>query len=192
MLIGAFLLLCGTLGAGRAYGQRGLPGQVGLQFNLGTVDGFLLRNAKSEYSYFGSLALTRSNRNRTHWLFGASYLQRDYRYGEQIVPKAQFTGEAGYFVPLASDRGRNVGLSLGLSALAGYETSNWGTKLLYDGSTLSDKDAFVWGGALTVEFNAYLTDRVVLLLNVRERALGGSDIGSFHTQLGFGFRFIIN
>ena len=79
-----------------------------------------------------------------------------------------------------------------MSALAGYETSNRDKKLLPDGSTLLDKDCFVYGGALTLELEAYLTDRVVLLLNARERALFGSDIGKFHTQVGVGVKFIIN
>ena len=39
---------------------------------------------------------------------------------------------------------------------------------------------------------AYLTDRVALLLNARERALFGSDIGKFHTQVSLGLKFIIN
>ena len=76
-------------------------------------------------------------------------------------------------------------LSLGLSALAGYETSN-------QGDTLLDKDCFIYGGALTLELETYLTDRVVLLVNARERMLFGSDIGKFHTQVGMGLKFIIN
>lgn len=83
-------------------------------------------------------------------------------------------------------------LSLGLSALAGYETSNQGDKLLPDGATLLDKDCFIYGGALTLELETYLTDRVVLLVNARERMLFGSDIGKFHTQVGMGLKFIIN
>ena len=55
-----------------------------------------------------------------------------------------------------------------------------------------DKDCFIYGGALTLELEAYLTDRVALLLNARERALFGSDIGKFHTQVGIGVKFIIN
>ena len=83
---------------------------------------------------------------------------------------------------------------MGLSALAGYETSNRGDKLLPDGATLLDKDCFIYGGALTLELEleAYLTDRVALLLNAMERALFGSDIGKFHTQVGMGLKFIIN
>lgn len=36
------------------------------------------------------------------------------------------------------------------------------------------------------------TDRVMLLLQVKERALFGTDAGNFHTQVGLGVRLIIN
>ena len=87
---------------------------------------------------------------------------------------------------------KDLFLSLGLSALAGYEVSNKSEKLLPDGSTLLDKDCFIYGGALTLELEAYLTDRIALLVNARERALFGSDIGKFHTQVSLGLKFIIN
>ena len=45
---------------------------------------------------------------------------------------------------------------------------------------------------MTLELETYLTDRVALLLNARERALFGSDIGKFHTQVSLGLKFIIN
>ena len=70
---------------------------------------------------------------------------------------------------------------MGLSALAGYETSNQGDKLLPDGATLLDKDCY--GGALTLELETYLTDRVVLIVKATERMLFGSDIGKLHKQL---------
>lgn len=78
-----------------------------------------------------------------------------------------------------------------MSALAGYETSNWGDKLLPDGSTLTDKDGFVYGSALTLELESYITDRVVFLINARERCLFGSSVGKFHTQFGMELKFIM-
>lgn len=83
-------------------------------------------------------------------------------------------------------------LSLGGSALAGYEVNNWGDKLLYDGSTLRSGDHFIYGGAVSLELESYLTNRVVLLLNARERCLWGSDTGRFHFQFGAGVKFLIN
>ncbi|KAA6328312.1 hypothetical protein EZS27_022767, partial [termite gut metagenome] len=78
------------------------------------------------------------------------------------------------------------------SALAGYETVNWNKKLLSDGATIQNKDAFLYGAALTVEAEVYLTDRMVLLANVKERLLSGSSVGKFNTQAGIGIKFIIN
>jgi hypothetical protein len=53
-------------------------------------------------------------------------------------------------------------------------------------------EVFLYGGALTLEAETYLTDRIVLLVNVRERLLAGSSIGRFSTQLGLGIKIIIN
>ncbi|MPN16129.1 hypothetical protein SDC9_163467 [bioreactor metagenome] len=69
---------------------------------------------------------------------------------------------------------------------------NWGDKLLHDGSTIQNKDAFLYGGAITLEVEAYLTDGVILLLTGRERILWGTSSGHFHTQFGIGLKFMIN
>lgn len=68
----------------------------------------------------------------------------------------------------------------------------WGDKLLPDGVTLRNKDSFIYGGAVTLELETYLSDKVVLLLNARERAVWGSSIGHFHLTFGAGIKFIIN
>lgn len=184
----ACLLLCGT----QASAQRDLPGQTGLQLTTGSVNRFLSWKSDNECHYFTSLALTRTNRNHTHWLFGVDYLQKDYTYEGEVIPKAQFTGEIGYFIPVLSDRGRNVCLRIGLSALGGYEVVNWGESLLHDGSRLMNKDCFLYGGGLTATFETYLSDRLVLLMQVKQRALFGTAGGNFQTEVGLGLRIIIN
>ena len=80
----------------------------------------------------------------------------------------------------------------GASALAGYESVNWGEKVLHDGSTLHDRDSFIYGGALTLDVEFYVADRIALLANLRERCLWGGDTKKFHTQWGMGIKFIIN
>ena len=99
---------------------------------------------------------------------------------------------ADAFTENLSDPTKTLFLSVGGSALAGYETVNWGERMMPDGSTLLDGDAFVYGGALTLELETYITDRIVLLAHVRERALWGSSLGVFTTQFGLGLKFIIN
>ncbi len=183
-------LLC--LAAAPASAQRNLPGQQAIQVTGGFVDGFSFRNSAKEYAWYGNLQYVHSNRNQTRWVLGMGYQQKDYTYREQIIPKVQFTGEAGYYVPLLADRGRHVCFSVGFSAMAGYETSNWGDKLLRDGARLRNEDCFIWGGALTAELETYISDRVIFLVNVRERGLFGTGFGNFHTQVGVGFKFVIN
>jgi hypothetical protein len=91
-----------------------------------------------------------------------------------------------------SDWHKTFFLSAGASALAGYETVNWDDKLLPDGATVNNRDVFLYGGALTLEAEIYITDRIVLLANVRERLLAGSSAGKFNTQSGIGIKYIIN
>ena len=88
--------------------------------------------------------------------------------------------------------GKSVLPHLGGSALAGYETVNWSDKKLYDGATLKNGDAFVYGCALTLEMELYLADRAALTASLRERFLWGGSLGHCHTQYGIGIRFMIN
>ena len=127
--------------ADKAYAQRDLPGQTGVQFTTGGVDRFLSWKSGGERHYFTSLAFTRTNR---------------------------------------------------LSALGGFETVNWGTSLLPDGASVTNGDSFIYGGGLTAAFDVWLTDQIILLMQVKERALFGTDAGNFHTQIGLGVRLIIN
>ena len=96
------------------------------------------------------------------------------------------------FGAVLSDAGKVFFLNLGGSALAGYETVNWSDKKLYDGATLKNGDAFVYGCALTLEMELYLADRVALTASLRERFLWGGSLGHCHTQYGIGIRFMIN
>lgn len=133
-----------------------------------------------------------NTKRANHWVAGVEYLLKNYGYRGIFVPRAQFTAEGGYYLKFLSDPAKIFFLSVGGSALVGYETLNWGERLLYDGARLHDSDAFVYGGALTLELESYVTDRIVLLAHVRERVLWGSSLGKFTTQFGVGVRFIIN
>ena len=120
---------------------------------------------------------------------GAEYLQRYYPYGIDRLPMAQFSAEGGYFLNLLTDHSKTFFCSLGGSALAGYETVNWGDKLLFDCSTPESRDHFVYGGAVTLELETYLADRVVVLFIGRERIFSGSDMGQFHSQFGIAYGY---
>lgn len=108
------------------------------------------------------------------------------------VPTEQFTGEGGFFLGMLSDGSKTFFLSAGISALAGYETVNGGKKLLFDGSTLRDKDGFLYGGAVTLQAETCLTDKLVLLFYGRERCLWGGSTEHFHAQYGVGLKIMLD
>ena len=185
------IVLCLVL-TDQAHAQRQLPGMRGIQVTSGMVDGFYSSNTKNETGYYIGLAMATYAKKGNKWVFGAEFMERYYPYKEIRLPLTQFTAEGGYYYNFLSDPSKTISFSLGGSALAGYETSNWGVKTLYDGSTLQHKDAFIYGGAITLEIETYITDRIVLLLTGRERILWGNSTGHFHTQFGVGMKFIIN
>jgi hypothetical protein len=160
----------------------------GIQFTAGTVNGLNVNAASENFAFHAGVALPAYTRRTDRWLIG---MER-HIYSEKGIPQAQFTMEAGYYLKLFSDWRKMFFVSLGASALGGYETVNWDNKLLPDGATIDNKDGFLYGGALTLEMETYLTDRIVFLVNVRERLLGGSSVGNLNTQIGIGLKFIIN
>ena len=176
-----------ALFSGQAYAQRYLPGMMGVELRGGFAGG-----SKGPLNYYTGFAVSGYTKKANRWVAGAEYLLKNYEYRTISVPRAQFTAEGGYYLKFLSDPAKIFFLSVGGSALVGYETLNWGEKVLYDGSMLSHRDAFVYGGALTLELESYVTDRIVLLAHVRERVLWGSSLGKFTTQFGLGVRFIIN
>lgn len=185
------LVLCFAFSGG-AYAQRLLPGMKGIQVTGGMVDGVYSSSAKNETGYYFGAAMATYAKHGNKWVIGGEYLERYYPYKDSRLPKAQFTAEGGYFLNILSSPSKVFFLSLGGSALAGYETINWGNKLLFDGSTLENRDRFVYGGVITLELETYISDRVILLFSGRERILSGSDMGKFHTQFGVGLRLMID
>ncbi len=170
-----------------ANAQRYIPKMQGLELRGGLVDGF-----KEPQNFYAGVALSSYTKHKDRWVFGAEYMQKMYSYKSVQIPKSHITAEGGYYYMFLSDPSKTIFFSIGASALLGYETTNWGEKLLYDGATLTNKDAFIYGGAITFEIETYLSDRTVLLLNARERIMFGTSTGHFNTQIGLGLKFIIN
>ena len=170
------LLLSLALGlalAPEAHAQRTLPGMRGLEVRAGMADGWYSASGRSTTGYYFGAAMSRYAGRANKWVFGAEYLCRNYPYKAGSIPVAFF-------------------LYIGGSALLGYETVNWGDKMLYDGSTIRSREGFLYGGAVTLEAEAYITDRIVLCISGRERVLWGTTTGHFHTQFGIGLKFIID
>lgn len=175
----------------QACAQRYLPGQKGIQITGGAVDGFQFKN-EDEQAFFGGIALSTYTKSGNRWVVGAEYLQKKHAYKDILIPASQITAEGGYYYKFLSDPSKTLFFSVGTSAMAGYETVNWGKEILFDGATISSKDNFLYGGAVSFEIETYLSDRLVLLINARERILLGSDISKFHMQIGIGIKVIIN
>lgn len=188
IILVASLALC----VGRADAQRCLPKMQGIELKAGMTDGFYSHASRAETGYYFGAALSTYTKGGNKWVFGGEYLQRYSPYKENRIPTAQFTAEGGFYYNFLSDARKIFFVYIGGSALAGYETVNWGDKVLFDGSRLTGKDAFIYGGAVSLEVEAYLADRIALLMNFRERCLWGGCTGHFHTQYGIGLKFIIN
>ena len=185
-----FLILSLAL-IGQASAQRYLPGQKGIQLTGGFVDGFRLQN-EDKQAFFGGVTLSTYTKNGNRWTFGVEYLQKKHEYKNILIPASQITVEGGYYLKFLSEPSKTLFFSVGASAMTGYEMINWGKKLLFDGATIENKDAFLYGGAVTLEVETYLSDRIILLVNARERILMGSSVNKYHTQIGVGFKFMLN
>lgn len=186
-----FFLVVSLALIGQANAQRCLPGMRGIQLTTGMTDGFYNNANQNETRYYFGTALSTYTVGGNKWVFGGEYLLKYNPYKDTRIPTSQFTAESGYYVNALSDANKIFFLYLGGSALAGYETVNWGEKGLFDGSLLTNKDAFIYGGAITLEVESYLSDRIILLFNTRERCLWGGSTGHFHIQVGAGIKFIL-
>jgi hypothetical protein len=105
--------------SGHANAQRYLTGQQGIQVSFGAVNGI---NPEQTF-YFGAAIATYTKKG-SHWVFGGEYLQDRLDYKLVQIPISQFTAEGGYYYGLLSDSRKNLLLSIGVSGLAGYETTS--------------------------------------------------------------------
>ncbi len=183
------LALCFAL-TGAAQAQRYLSGQRGIEITGGFVDGLMLRTEEGS-RFYANLSMSTYNKQGNRWVFGAEYLQKGFAYRGLSIPTAQITAEGGYYLNFLSDPSKTLFFSIGASTLMGYETLNWGNPEMFDGARITGRDGFIYGGAVGLEVETYLTDRIVLLVRARERALFGSETGKFRFQLGAGIKFMI-
>ena len=70
------------------------------------------------------------------------------------------------------------------------EAVNNGNRLLDDGASLRKYESFIYGGAVTLEAEGYLSDRIALLIRLRERFVWGGASGRCHFQYGAGVKYI--
>lgn len=182
-----------SLFGGRAMAQRTLPGMKSVEVKANMVDGFYTGSARDCGYSFGVYYSVFKGNNANEWTFGGEYLQSYKPYGENgRIPIAEFMCEAGYNLHLYSNYSQFFHLYGGISALGGYETVNWGKTLLSDGATLHDSDAFIYGGAINVQADFYLSDRIALTANLKERFIFGNSTGHCRFSYGLGVRLMID
>ena len=109
-----------ALFSGQAYAQRYLPGMMGVELRGGFAGG-----SKGPLNYYTGFAVSGYTKKANRWVAGAEYLLKNYEYRTISVPRAQFTAEGGYYLKFLSDPSKTLFLSIGGSALIGYETVNW-------------------------------------------------------------------
>ena len=190
MIIFAAML---ALFTGQAMAQRCLPGMSAVEVKANMADGFYTGKSRNSGYDLGVFYSVFTGNHGNTWSFGGEYLQTHKPYGEKgRIPVAQFTGEAGYNLHLVSDYSMTFHLYGGISALAGYETVNWGKTLLSDGATLHNSDAFIYGGAVNIQADFYLSDRIALTANLKERFIFGNSTGHCHFSYGLGIRIMMD
>ena len=113
-----------ALSSGQAYAQRYLPGMKGVELRGGFAG-----SLQSPVDWYTGFAVSGYTKRANHWVAGVEYLLKNYGYRGTSVPRAQFTAEGGYYLKFLSDPAKIFFLSVGGSALVGYETFNWGERV---------------------------------------------------------------
>lgn len=135
------------------------------------------------------ISLPRYLKKENYTFVMAEYEQQNMPYRSYNVKLKDALLQVGYMHPVLSDRGKNVFLYGGISALGGYEQLNEDKKLLPDGATLLDRSHFVYGGAMHGSVEVFLTDRVLFLVRAQGRFLFGTDVHRFRPAVSAGLRF---
>lgn len=173
-----------------SHAQRLIPKQKGIEV-MGSVP--LVKGEKffAKDNFCVGVSLTRYLKRENYSFVGVEYEQQNMPYRDYGVKLKDALLQVGYMHPVLSDRGKNVFLYSGISALGGYEQLNEDKKLLPDGATLLDRSRFVYGGAVHGSVEVFLTDRLLFLVKAQGRLLFGSDVHRFRPALSAGLRFNI-
>ena len=168
--------------------QRLIPKQRGIEV-VGSVP--LIKGEKlfTGDNFGVGISLTRNLKKENYTFVGVEYEQQNMPYRDYNVKLKDALLQVGYMHPVLSDRGKNVFLYGGISALGGYEQLNEDKKLLPDGATLLDCSRFVYGGAVHGSVEVFLTDRVLFLVKAQGRFLFGTDVYCFRPAVSAGLRF---
>ncbi|KGN94813.1 conjugal transfer protein TraO [Porphyromonas sp. COT-108 OH2963] len=170
------------------HAQRLIPKQKGIEV-VASVPVIKGEKLFAEKKFGMGVSLTKYLKRENYAFLSAEYEDQILPYRTYQVPMRDMLLQVGYMQPILSDRGKNVFAYLGISALGGYEELNEEKSLLPDGATLLDRSRFVYGGAMHLSFELFLTDNVLLLFKGQGRVLSGSDLSLFRPALSAGLRF---
>lgn len=182
------LLACAVCGFISANAQRLIPKRKGIEV-VASVP--LIKGEKffAKENFGIGVSLTRFLRRANYVFVEIEYEQQNLLYRSYNVPMRDVLLQVGYMHPILSDRGKNVFLYGGISALGGYEELNEDKKILPDGAALLDHSHFVYGGAVHGSMEVFLTDWLLFLVKAQGRLLFGSDVHRLRPALSAGFRF---
>ena len=171
-----------------SHAQRLIPKQRGIEV-VGSVP--LIKGEKlfGGDNFGVGISLTHYLKRENYTFVGVEYEQQNMPYRSYNVKLKDALLHLGYMHPVLSDRGKNVLLYGGISALGGYEQLNEDKKLLPDGATLLDRSRFVYGGAVHGSVEVFLTDRILFLVKAQGRFLFGTDVHRFRPAVSVGLRF---
>ena len=178
-----FAVVLAMLSTTAAQAQRMLPKQKSLEVNAGMLGGEISDN------YYLNLTLTVNGKHGNYWMWGAEYSHQLSPYRDVQIPLETYTGDVGYSFQLLGESRKTITLNAGITAVGGYETINRNEAMLPDGSTILDKDNFVYGTGGRLSLETYLSDRFVLLLQGRAKVLWGTDLQQFRPSAGIGLKF---
>ena len=168
--------------------QRLIPKQRGVEV-AGSVPLIKGEKFRAAGNFGLGASLTRYLGCENYTFVMAEYEQQNMPYRDYAVKLKDALLQVGYMYPVLSDRGKNVFLYGGISALGGYEQLNEDKKLLPDGATLLDRSHFVYGGVVHGSVEVFLTDRLLFLVKAQGRLLFGSDVHRFRPAVSAGLRF---
>ena len=168
--------------------QRLIPKQRGIEV---VASAPLIKGEKflSADNFGMGTSLTRYLGRENYTFVMAEYEQQNMPYRDYGVSLKDALLQVGYMHQILSDNGKNVFLYAGISALGGYEELNEDKKLLLDGAKLLDDSHFVYGGAVHLSIECFLSDNVLLLLKGQGRILFGTDVHHFRPAVSAGIRF---
>ena len=122
--------------------QRLIPKQRGIEV-IGSVPIIKGEKLFTGDKFGVGISLTRYLKKENYTFASLGYEQQNLPYRSYNIPMKDILLQVGYMHPVLSDRGKNVFLYGGISALGGYEELNEDKKLLPDGATLLDRSRFI-------------------------------------------------